>query len=104
VTIEDSNIEPKLIDYGKSVIDKEYTDTRWREPRFKKMWNKSDIYHLSLIFSHRQNLTTKFRDFLDVVVLPSYRASMYATKKEKDSASNYQNIADFLKIYFVNTQ
>ena len=103
VTIANSDIEPKLIDYGKSMIAPEYDDSQAQNPQYKKMWNKSDIYHLSRIFSQRQNLSPKFRDFLDRVVLPAYRSSMYATRPEKDSANNYQNIEDLLRIYFVDT-
>ena len=100
VTIEDTKIQPKLIDYGKSALDETYSDDDWREPRFKKMWNKSDIYHLSLIFSHRENLSPKLRDFLDKIVLPMYRSSMYATQLERDSAANHKNIEELLWIYF----
>lgn len=103
VNIADSDIEPKLVDYGKSMVASEYTDERWREPQFKKMWNKSDIYHLSLIFSHRNNLSSKFRDFLQGIVLPMYKSSMYATRLEKDSGANYKNIENLLRIYFVDT-
>ena len=110
VTIE-SDIEPKLIDYGKSAMsitggpDEEvYTDARWRMPQFKKFWNKSDIYHLSLIFSQREHLRPKFRDFLERVVLQIYKPAMYATKLENDSAANFANIAELLHIYFVETE
>ena len=82
VTIEDTKIQPKLIDYGKSALDETYSDDDWREPRFKKMWNKSDIYHLSLIFSHRENLSPKMRDFLEKIVLPMYRSSMYVQQRK----------------------
>jgi hypothetical protein len=100
VTVQDTVIEPKLIDYGKSVMDETYSDDKWREGRFKKMWNKSDVYHLSLIFSHRRNLSDKFRQFLERDVLPNYLSSMYARKLENDSAANYQNVESLLRLYF----
>lgn len=100
VTIEDTTIEPKLIDFGKSVIDVEYTDERWKEARFKKQWNKSDIYHLALIFSHRDNLSDKFNRFLKDEILLKYTEAMYAKKLENDSAANYKNIEILLKTYF----
>lgn len=100
VTISGTVIEPKLIDYGKSVLDENYSDDKWKEARFKKFWNKSDIYHLSLIFSHRRNLSVKFRDFLEVEVLPAYLSSMYARTLQKDSASNHANIEALLRSYF----
>jgi hypothetical protein len=46
VIIKDSAIQPKVIDYGKSAIEPTYTDEQWREARFRKMWNKSDLYHI----------------------------------------------------------
>ncbi len=104
VTIEDTVIEPKLIDYGKSVVDETYSDDKWREARYKKLWNKSDIYHLSLIFSHRRNLSDKFRQFLERDVLPKYVGSMYARKLEQDSGANHQNIEALLKLYFGTEQ
>jgi CRISPR/Cas system-associated protein endoribonuclease Cas2 len=64
------------------------------------MWNKSDLYHISLIFSHRQHLSDKFRSFLQDDGLPVYMSSMYATKLESDSAANYENIEKLLHIYF----
>ena len=100
VTIANTSIEPKLIDYGKSAIDTDYMDERWQEPRFKKQWNKSDIYHLALIFSHRENLSDRFRQFLKEEVLIKYADAMYARKLEHDSAANYQNIEYLLATYF----
>jgi hypothetical protein len=100
VVIKNSAIQPKLIDYGKSAIEPTYTDAQWKETRFRKMWNKSDLYHISLIFSHRQNLSDKFRTFLQEHVLSIYRSSMYATKLESDSAANYENIEKLLHLYF----
>src|SRR5262249_53154826 len=104
VTIMDSVIEPKLIDYGKSVMDPEYADARWREPQFKKFWNKSDVYHLSRIFSMRENLSDKFRRFLEQDALPTYENSRYATKLENDSAANFKNIEVLLERYFGKNQ
>ena len=100
VTIENTRIEPKLIDYGKSVIDATYSDDRWKEPQFKKLWNKSDIHHLSWIFSERKQLSDRFRDFLTNDVLPKYASSRYATKLEEDSAANHANIEQLLQSYF----
>jgi hypothetical protein len=100
VAIKNSTIMAKLIDYGKSAIEPTYTDAQWKETRFRKMWNKSDLYHISLIFSHRQHLSDKFREFLQEDVLPVYRSSMYATKLESDSAANFENIEKLLHLYF----
>lgn len=100
VTIADTRFEPKLIDYGKSVIDVEYTDKRWQEPRFKKQWNKSDVYHLALIFSRRNNLSDRFRRFLKEEILIKYADAMYASKLQNDSAANHRNIENLLKSYF----
>ena len=100
VTIRDTNIEPKLIDYGKSAVDAEYSDNRWKESRFKKFWNKSDVYHLALIFSHRQNLFPKFKTFLQDKVLGPFANTMYARRLENDSASNHVNIEALLQAYF----
>ena len=71
----------------------DYTDTKWKDMRFKKMWNKSDIYH---IFSHREHLSERFRRFREQEVLPKYRAS---ARLEADSDSNYQNIEALLDAY-----
>lgn len=100
VTIRDTHIEPKLVDYGKSVADLAYTDDQWKEQKWRKFWNKSDIYHLSLIISHRVNLSERFRQFLERNILPKFRSSMYATKLEKDSAANHKNIEDILLAFF----
>lgn len=100
VTIHNTHVEPKLVDYGKSVADPSYEDVLWKEERFKKFWNKSDIYHLSLIISHRVNLTERFRKFLEGEVMPKFRSAMYATRLEKDSAANDKNIEDILLAYF----
>lgn len=100
VTIQDTDIEPKLIDYGKSAVDAEYSDDRWKEPRFKKFWNKSDLYHLTLIFSHRHNLSLKFKTFLQDTILAPFANTMYARRLENDSASNHANIEALLRKYF----
>ena len=100
VTIQDTNIEPKLIDYGKSAVDVEYSDNRWKESRFKKFWNKSDLYHLALIFSHQQNLSPKFKTFLQDKVLGPFANTMYARRLENDSASNHGIIEALLQEYF----
>ena len=103
VSLENTAIEAKLIDYGKSAAHEDFSEEEWEEPRFKKMWSKSDIYHLSLIFSHRNHLNQKMHDFLHNIVLPQYRAAMYAQRLENDSATNYQNIEALLRLYFVDT-
>ena len=103
VTLENTAIEAKLIDYGKSAACENFSEEEWEEPQFKKMWSKSDIYHLSLIFSHRNHLNQKMHDFLHNIVLPQYRAAMYAQRLENDSATNYQNIEALLRLYFVDT-
>lgn len=107
VTIRDSGIAPKLIDYGKSAADPSYSDERWNELRFnelrfKKFWNKSDIYHLSWIFLGRTNLSDRFREFLKRVT-DEYQNSQYARQLDKDSAANFGNIEQLLKDYFGET-
>ena len=106
-----SSIEPKLVDFGKSVIEETGITTEdlmmeggsaWKDHH--TLWNKSDIYHLALIFSHRENLSPTFRLFLEETVLPMYRSSMYATRPQKDSSTNYTNIQDLLRLYFCAQQ
>ncbi len=106
VTIR-SRIQPKLIDFGKSVIDESGITTEdlmmqegddWKN--HPKLWNKSDIYHLALLFSHRENLSLEFRCFLEETVLPMYKSSMYATIPQKDSSTNYCNIEELLRSFF----
>jgi hypothetical protein len=86
-----SRIEPKLVDFGKSVIAE--TAGENSDP---KLWNKSDIYHLALLFSHRENFSVAFRQFLEETVLPVYNSSMYATSPQKDASTNYANIEELL--------
>ncbi len=104
VTIR-SRIEPKLVDFGKSAIDESGVtpadstqDNTWKS--HPKLWNKSDIYHLALLFSHRQNLSPAFRQFLEEIVLPTYKSSMYATRPQKDSSTNYGNIEELLRLFY----
>jgi hypothetical protein len=103
VTIR-SRIEPKLLDFGRSVIDEtgitteDLTQGAWKD--HPKLWNKSDIYHLALLFSHRHNLSPEFRQFLDGIVLPMYRSSMYATSPQKDSSTNFYNIEELLRLFY----
>jgi hypothetical protein len=101
-----SCIQPKLVDFGKSVIDDTGITTddltgnsdTWRSN--PKLWNKSDIYHLALLFSHRENLSMAFRSFLEETVLPMYRSSMYATRPQKDSSANFANIEELLRLFY----
>jgi hypothetical protein len=108
-----SRIEPKLVDFGKSVIDESGITTEdltmlttqdsntnrcWKD--HPKLWNKSDIYHLALLFSHRQNLSLAFRQFLEETVLPTYKSSMYATRPQKDCSTNYGNIEELLRLWY----
>jgi hypothetical protein len=102
-----SRIEPKLVDFGKSVIDESGITTEelmqqnsdiWRS--HPKLWNKSDIYHLALLFSHRENLSLEFRCFLEETVLPMYKSSMYATSPQKDASTNYTNIEELLRLCY----
>jgi hypothetical protein len=102
-----SRIEPKLVDFGKSVIDETAVTTEelmqqnsdiWRS--HPKLWNKSDIYHLALLFSHRENLSLAFRQFLEETVLPMYKSSMYATSPQKDASTNYTNIEELLRLWY----
>jgi hypothetical protein len=101
-----SRIQPKLIDFGKSVVDETGITTEelmgdvWKDPKHAKLWNKSDIYHLALLFSHRENLSPEFRHFLEEIVLPTYKSSMYATKLEKDSSVNYAHIEELLRLFY----
>jgi hypothetical protein len=90
-----SRIEPKLVDFGKSAIAE--TDGENNDP---KLWNKSDIYHLALLFSHRENLSLEFRCFLEETVLPTYKSSMYATSPQKDASTNYTNIEELLRLCY----
>ncbi len=99
VSIQQSDIEPKLIDFGKSVVDKTYSDDNWKDPKFKRFWDKSDILHLSAIFTGR-TLSDRFRQFLSEEVLPKYESSRYARKLEFDSAANAKNIENLLEKYF----
>ena len=106
-----SHIQPKLVDFGKSVVDEtgitteelmqlhnSGDTTRWRS--HPKLWNKSDIYHLALLFSHRENLSVEFRSFLEETVLPMYKSSMYATRPQKDCSTNYANIEELLRLFY----
>jgi hypothetical protein len=90
-----SRIEPKLVDFGKSVIAE--TAGENSDP---KLWNKSDIYHLALLFSHHENLSEAFRQFLEETVLPAYKSSMYATRPQKDCSTNYANIEELLRTWY----
>jgi hypothetical protein len=102
-----SCIEPKLVDFGKSAIDETGLTTEdltvgddacWKD--HPKLWNKSDIYHLALLFSHRENLSVAFRQFLAETVLPTYKSSMYATSPQKDCSTNYANIEELLRTWY----
>jgi hypothetical protein len=102
-----SRIEPKLVDVGKSVLDETGITTEelmmgddacWND--HPKLWNKSDIYHLALIFSHRENLSIEFRQFLEEKVLAVYKSSMYATSPQQDSSTNYINIEELLRLFY----
>jgi hypothetical protein len=106
VTIS-SCIDPKLVDFGKSAINETGITTEelkhcalWKDPRHFKLWNKSDIYHLALIFAQRDNLSLKFRTFLDDCVLPTYATSMYAKTFQSDCSTNYANIEELLRVFF----
>jgi hypothetical protein len=102
-----SCIQPKLVDYGKSLIDESGIATEdltegdgacWKT--HPKLWNKSDIYHLALLFSHRENLSMEFRQFVEDTVLPMYKSSMYATSPQKDASTNYANIEELLRLWY----
>jgi hypothetical protein len=103
VSIQKSDVEPKLIDFGKSVVDSNYSDEKWKDPAFKRFWDKSDVLHLSVIFE-RRNLSDRFRQFLSDEVFPKYASSRYATKLEFDSAANFKNIENLLEKYFGRNQ
>jgi hypothetical protein len=102
-----SCIEPKLLDFGKSIIDETGVTTEdlkqgaWKEPRWAKLWNKSDIYHLALIFAQREHLSPQFRYFLEDCVLPTYKSSMYAKTIQRDCSTNYGNIEELLRVFFL---
>lgn len=96
VQFNNVTIEPKLVDYGKSVLvhDKKKD---WRN--YKRIWDSSDVYHLSRIFTER-TINSAFRKFLkeeiEQVLTP------YPREVGKDSGANYQMIVDLLRLYFAN--
>lgn len=91
-----SNFEPKLIDYDRAMIGPKYTDDNLILA--KKMWDKSDILHLSRIFIYR-NITKKFENFLQQNVIHTY-GELYPTKPGYDSGAKFENIEALLQTYF----
>ncbi len=87
-----SKYDPKLIDFGKSVMDPNYRGTG--EMQYKRFWDKSDISHLTSIFLDRE-ATLEFRAFLERVH-SAFFESRYAKKLSLDSGARADLVKELL--------
>ena len=92
-----SAITPKLIDFGKSVLDPEYAGQGTLE--YKRFWNKSDVDHLASLFQERSNNGVAFGGFLEEV-RRMYGDSRYATRLGSDHAANHKGVLNLILSYF----